>query len=115
MEQIGASNPIRMSCGLSLLMAVLTFLSMWGGLTLWLNDPAGPAAPPSLDTPRGLLISLLLCWIPLLTGSLACLAGLMSLAVGNLGLEARRQATIGVALGLIPACLAAAWLGWVLR
>lgn len=115
MEQIGAQSPMRLSCGLSLLMAVLTFLSMWGGLTLWLNAPGGPGLPPLADSPRGLLITLLLCWIPLITGSTACLTGLMGLSMAGMGLETRRQAMIGIALGLIPACLAVGWLGWVLN
>ncbi len=107
-------NPVQTSCGLSLLMAVLTFLSVWGGVTLWLNAPDGPSMPPFNDTPRGALASLLLFWFPLLTGSGACLTGLVGLARGGLSLEGRRQAVTGIVLGLIPACLAIAWLGWAL-
>ena len=63
----------------------------------------------------GLLVSLLLFWLPTCTGSLACLSGLVGLSASG-GQESciQRRALIGILLGLTPICLATAWLGWTL-
>jgi hypothetical protein len=101
--------------GLSLVGAVATFLAMWGGLTLLLTDPQGPSLPPLTSTPRGMLVSLLLFWVPLATGGLACLSGVVGLVTARGQHSAlQRRAIVGVLFGLAPACLAAAWLGWML-
>lgn len=107
--------PARSVSGVSLLVAILTFLAMWGGATLLLTDPTGFHFPPVPSTPRGFVVSLLLFWLPAFTGSIACLAGMIGLST-NRGrhAEAQHRAAIGLVLGLIPFCLAAAWLGWVL-
>lgn len=107
--------PARSVSGVSLLVAILTFLATWGGLTLLLTDPTGLHFPPSPSTPRGFVTSLLLFWLPAFTGSVACLAGMIALSA-NRGrrTETQHRAAIGLILGLIPFCLAAAWLGWVL-
>ncbi len=96
-----------------MLMAVVTFVAMWGGVTLLLTDPHGIHLPPFAPGPRSTLTSILLFWIPTVTGALACLSGLAGL-VGAGGPDARRRAVAGLLLGLTPACLAATWLGWVL-
>jgi|GEM_PF-1718800 len=115
MEHAEEQTPARSVSGVSLMVAILTFLAVWGGVTLLLTDPTGLHFPPSPSTPRGFVTSLLLFWLPALTGSLACLAGMIGLSA-NRGRQADVQyrAALGLILGLIPFCLAAAWLGWVL-
>ena len=98
----------------SMLMAVITFLAMWGGVTLVLTDPHGPHLPPFAPSPRGILTSILLFWAPTVSGGIACLTGLAGLSVSAEHPDVRRRAAIGILIGLTPACLAAAWLGWVL-
>jgi hypothetical protein len=94
---------------------VLTFLILWSGVTLLLTDPQGPHLPLRPSDPRGILITLLLFWLPSCTGSLACLSGLIGLAsAGGKETCTQRRALIGILLGLTPICLATVWLGWVL-
>ncbi len=100
--------------GLSLLLAVVTFLAIWGGVTLLLTDPHGPSLPPSPTTPRGALASFLLFWMPVVTGASAFVTGLVSLSVGGRNPEVARRGLASILLGLIPACLAIGWLGLVL-
>jgi len=115
MERADGGRTAQTVSGLSLLVAMITFLAMWGGVTLLLTDPHGVSLPPPTSTPRGLLVSLLLFWVPVGTGAIACLSGLVGLSVaGGRQADAQRRALIGIFLGLAPVCLAAAWLGWVL-
>ncbi len=115
MERMEGTERARSISGLSLLGAVVTFLAMWGGVTLLLTDPQGPHFPPPLSTPRGMLVSLLLFWAPVITGTAACLSGLLGLsAARGQHPDLQRRALVGILLGLTPVCLAAAWLGWVL-
>jgi hypothetical protein len=101
--------------GISLLGAVITFLAMWGGVVLLLTDPRGPQLPPTMTTPRDLLVSLLLFWIPTITGIMACVSGVAGLsAARGHHPELQRRAWVGIGLGVAPICLAAAWLGWLL-
>jgi hypothetical protein len=115
MERRGGWTRARSLSGVSSLAAVLTFLILWSGVTLLLTDPQGPRLPLRPSDPRGLLVSLLLFWLPTCTGSLACLSGLIGLSTAR-GQEPciQRRALIGILLGLTPICLATAWLGWVL-
>ena len=85
MQALDRGEGVPSAGGLSLVGAVATFLAMWGGLTLLLTDPQGPCLPPLTSTPRGMLVSLLLFWVPLATGGLACLSGDhdSSLPLGN--------------------------------
>lgn len=99
---------------LSLLLAIVTFLALWGGVTLLLSDPQGPHLPLPPSTSREALASLLLFWIPITTGALSCLTGLVGLLGAGRNPDILRRALVGIFLGLAPACLAAAWLGWVL-
>ncbi|HHH42377.1 MAG TPA: hypothetical protein ENK56_10300 [Chloroflexi bacterium] len=104
----------RRISGLSLLLGVVTFLAMWGGVTLLLTDPRGPSLPPPATTPRGAVVSFLLFWAPVVTGTAACLTGLASLSAGERQPETLRRALVSILLGLTPACLAAGWLGSIL-
>ncbi len=114
MERIHPGEPSQALSSLSLLLAVLTFLSMWGGMTLLLSVPGGLYLSNGVSSPRAMLVHLLLFWIPTATGALACLSGLVGLTAQGHNLELRRRALVSVCLGLAPACLAAAWLAWML-
>ena len=114
MQQAKGKSAAQAASGLSLLLAVVTFLAMWGGVTLVLTDPHGLRLPPFASTPRGVLASLLLFWVPVGTGTVASMAGLMGLSTQSASADDQRRALVGILLGLIPACLAAAWLAWVL-
>ena len=114
MERAESRTAVQTISGLSLLLALLTFLSMWSGVTLLLTDPSGPHLPTSLSGPRALLTSILLFWLPAVTGAAACLSGLAGLSGGGHSPEMQRRALVAIVLGLTPACMAAAWLGWVL-
>jgi hypothetical protein len=112
MEQARTEMRTRSISGLSLLVALITFLMMWGGVVLLLTDPHGPQVPPQTSSPRGMMVSLLLFWLPVCTGGVACLSGLVGLAGAREQLtDARRRAVVGILLGLAPICLSSVWLG----
>lgn len=115
MEQRRKDTGTQSISGLSMVMALITFLAMWSGLTLLLSDPGGIALPPPMSTPRGMLVSLLLFWLPVGTGTIAWLTGLVGVSSAKERQpDVQRRSLIGIILGLAPICLATAWLGWVL-
>ncbi|MBN1955007.1 MAG: hypothetical protein JW900_08160 [Anaerolineae bacterium] len=113
MEQIRKRPTAQTISGTSLSLALITFLAMWGGMVLLLTDPQGLHLPLPLSTPRGLLVSMLLFWLPICTGTVACLTGLAGLSAGG-SMDVQRRAVVGILLGLAPACLAVLWIGWML-
>jgi len=114
MEEAEGKAVTHTVSGVSFLLGVITFLAMWGGLTLLCTAPAGAPLPPFSSSPRGLLASFLLFWVPIGTGTFASLTGLMGLSARSGNSDARRRALVGLFLGLAPAYLAAVWLAWVL-
>jgi len=105
MSVAGAASPV---------LAVVTFLAMWGGITLLLTTPHSPRLPFPNAGPRGALTSLLLFWVPIVTGTIACLTGLVGLSAGARSVDIQRRTLISIFLGLAPIYLAAAWLSWLL-
>lgn len=128
MESAG-SNPVqvaRLGGNLSLLAAVFACLFLWSGITLLLNNPtpmqvsSPPADAPVLPRPavrweglspaRRWLVNLLLFWLPIGLGALACSLGVLTLACGREQVpEASRRALIALVLGVAPGCLCTLW------
>lgn len=119
---------------LSLLAALFACLILWSGIVLLLTSPSSPrvsASPaPTLadkDTPvfprpttrwqwegaseaRRSLADLLLFWLPIGLGAIACGAGVAALAWGRgQDPEVARRALIALMLGIIPGCLCTLW------
>jgi hypothetical protein len=116
----------RLGGNLSLLAAVFACLTLWSGITLLLNNPtqmhvsAPPADVPVLPRPvvrwegvspaRRSLADLLLFWLPIGLGAVACGVGVLTLACGReCAPEASRRALIALLLGIVPGCLCALW------
>ena len=114
MERTQERPAMQTMGSMSLLLALVTFLAMWGGVTLLLTDPYGPRLPPFSPTLRGTMQNLLLFWTPMTPGAAAFLTGLVGLCSARRSPGLQRRAMVGILLGLAPACLAAAWLGWML-
>lgn len=122
----GAVHIARLGGNLSLLVAVFACLTLWSGITLLLNNPtpmhvsAPPADAPVLPRPvvrweglspaRRSLVNLLLFWLPLVLGAVACSIGVLTLACGReYAPEASRRALIALVLGVVPGCLCTLW------
>jgi hypothetical protein len=116
----------RLGGNLSLLAAVFACLAMWSGITLLLNSPSQmQVSAPRADVPvlprpvvrwegispaRRLLADLLLFWLPIGLGAVACSVGVLTLACGReCSPEASRRALIALILGIVPGCLCALW------
>lgn len=116
----------RLSGNLSLLAAIFACLILWGGIVLLLTHPSHPhASTPPADEPvlprpvarwegvsqaRRLLADLLLFWLPLGLGAVACGAGVITLAWSReRDAEASRRALIALLLSVVPGCLCTLW------
>jgi hypothetical protein len=117
---------VRLGGNISLLAALSACLALWGGISLMLthsSQPALPAAPvdePVLPRPvarwedasdaRRSLVDLLLFWLPLGLGAIACGAGVVTVATSReRDPEAHRRALIALVLSAIPGCLCTLW------
>lgn len=128
MEITGSSvsQVARLGGNLSLLAAVLACLFLWSGITLLFNNPtpmqisSPPADAPVLPRPvvrwegispaRRSLADLLLFWLPIGLGAIACSVAVLTLACGQeCAPEATRRALIALLLGIVPGCLCALW------
>ena len=122
----GATNIARLGGNLSLLAATFACLTLWSGITLLLTHPSQPhASAPPADDPvlprpvaqwegasqaRRSLANLLLLWLPIGLGAIACGAGFITLACGHeREPEASRRALIALLLSAIPGCLCTLW------
>ena len=116
---------VQLGANLSLLAAITACLALWGGVSLLLTHPTHPhvsvsrtedAALPQpvalwegVSNERRSLADLLLFWLPLGLGAIACTAGAATLACGRQGPEAHRRALIALVLSAIPGCLCTLW------
>jgi hypothetical protein len=63
-----------------------------------------------ISPPHPSLVDLLLFWLPISLGAIACSAGVATLAWGRSGHPAAsRRALIALTLGIVPGCLCAMW------
>jgi hypothetical protein len=116
----------RLGGNLSLLAATFACLVLWGGIVLLLTHSSPPhASVPSTDDPvlpqpvarwegvsqaRRSLADLLLFWLPIGLGAVACAAGFVTLACGRgRAPEAARRALIALLLSVVPGCLCTLW------
>jgi hypothetical protein len=108
---------------LSLLAAMSACLVLWGGINL-LHAHLSPAhttiQEPTISqletqlrsSPQGrrALANLLLFWIPLSLGAVACGTGIVTLACsGERDMEASHRALIALIFSAIPGCLCTLW------
>ncbi len=128
MDSTGSSaiHIVRLGGNLSLLAAIFACLALWSSITLLLNNPtpmrvsAPPADVPVLPRPavrwegispaRRWLADVLLFWLPVGLGAVACSVGVLTLACGReCAPDAARRALIALLLGIVPGCLCAVW------
>jgi hypothetical protein len=117
---------VRLGGNLSLLAATFACLALWGGISLTLNYSSHPqASPPLKDDPmlpqpvirwegasqtRRALVNLLLFWLPLGLGAVACSIGVITLACSReRDPDASRRALVALTLSAIPGCLCTLW------
>ena len=117
---------VRLGGNLSLLAATVACLALWGGISLTLthssHSQASPALTESFVLPqpviqwegalqtRRAMVSLLLFWLPLGLGAVACSIGVITLACGREhDPDASRRALIALILSAIPGCLCTLW------
>jgi len=122
----GAVSVARSIGNLSLLAAIFACLALWGGVALLLTHSsrpqasAAPADAATLPRPvarweeasqaRRALANLLLFWLPIGLGAIACGAGVATLAWGRgRDSEASRRALIALVLSVVPSCLCTLW------
>ncbi|MFQ6099974.1 MAG: hypothetical protein ACE5OS_01905 [Anaerolineae bacterium] len=116
----------RLGGNLSLLAAIFACLALWGGIVLLLTCSSHPqASVPPTDDPvlprpvarwegvsqaRRSLADLLLFWLPIGLGAVACGVGVTTLACGQgQAPEAARRALIALLLSVVPGCLCTLW------
>jgi hypothetical protein len=121
-----ASQVIRLGSNLSLLAATFACLALWGGISLTLTHSSHPQASTPLTDDSALpqpvarweeasqarraLVNILLFWLPLALGAVACSAGVVTLACGReRDPDASRRALIALILSAIPGCLCTLW------
>lgn len=127
MERTGQTGQImRLGGNISLLAALSACLALWGGISLMLTHssqphvPAAPAKEPVLPQPvaqweeasaaRRSLVDLLLFWLPLGLGAIACGVGVITVASSReRDPDAHRRALIALILSAIPGCLCTLW------
>jgi hypothetical protein len=117
---------VRMGGNLSLLAAIFACLALWGGIVLLLTHSSPPHASalpgdePVLPQPiaqwegaspaRRSLADLLLFWLPVGLGAVACGVGVVTLAFGHgQAPAASRCAMIALLLSVVPGCLCTVW------
>jgi hypothetical protein len=116
---------VRLGGNLSMLAAMSACLALWGGINLlhtYSSPPQASTIPkdPAVSQPeaqlrwsplgRRALANLLLFWIPLSLGAVACSAGIVTLACsGERDLEASHRALIALILSAIPGFLCTLW------
>ena len=117
---------VRLSSNLSLLAALSACLALWGGVSLMLTHSSQPQAAtvpadePALPRPvarwddvssaRRSLADLLLFWLPLGLGAVACGVGVVTLACSReCDPDAHRRALIALILSAVPGCLCTLW------
>ena len=116
----------RLGSNLSILCAIFACLALWGGISLTMTSAAPPQATttpssdPVLPQPiaewesaspaRRTLADLLLLWIPIGLGAVACSSGMLTLlSAREQEPEAARRAVIALILGIIPGCFCTLW------
>ena len=126
MEGTRTSHVARLSGNLSLLAAIFACLVLWGGIVLLMSQfsPPQTAASPldgsqapkpavrweEISEVHRSLTDLLLLWMPVGLGAIACAAGVVALVWGREHApEASRRAVIAILLGAIPGCLCTLW------
>ena len=114
---------VRLGGNLSLLAATVACLALWGGISLTLTHSQasptladGPVLPQPVIRWEGVLqtqratASLLLFWLPLGLGAVACSIGVITLACSReRDPDASRRALIALILSAIPGCLCTLW------
>jgi predicted small integral membrane protein len=117
---------IRLGSNLSLLAAVFACLALWGGISLLLthsshsrafeNSTDGPVLPQPVARWKGgsearrALANMLLFWLPLGLGAVACSTGVVTLACSReRDPDASRRALIALTLSAVPGCLCTLW------
>lgn len=122
----GMGYVTRLVGNFSLLAAIFACLILWGGITLLLTNPSQPHSSTTQVDEAGLprpvarwegvsqarrsLANLLLFWLPIGLGAVACIAGIATLACGReQAPAASRRALIALLLSVVPACLCTLW------
>ncbi|MBN1812504.1 MAG: hypothetical protein JXA14_11765 [Anaerolineae bacterium] len=117
---------VRLGGNLSLLTATFACLALWGGISLALTHSSHPqASTPLTDEPtlplpavrwegasqtRRAMVNLLLFWLPLGLGAVACSIGVVTLACSREhDPDASRRALVALILSAIPGCLCTLW------
>ncbi len=117
---------VRLGGNLSLLAATFACLALWGGISLTLTNSSHPqASSPLADDPllpqpvirwegasqtRRAMVNLLLFWLPLGLGAVACSIGVVTLACGReCDPDASRRALVALILSAVPGCLCTLW------
>ena len=116
----------RLGSNLSIFCAVFACLALWGGISLTMTSAAPPQATttpssdPVLPQPiaewesaspaRRTLADLLLLWVPIGLGTIACSSGILTLlSAREREPEAARRALIALILGVVPGCFCTLW------
>jgi hypothetical protein len=117
---------VRLGGNISLLAALSACLALWGGISLMLTHSSqphvvtAPADQPVLPKPvaqwedasdaRRSLADMLLFWLPLGLGAIACASGVVTVATSReRDPDAHRRALIALILSAIPGCLCTLW------
>jgi hypothetical protein len=116
---------MRLGGNLSLLAATFACLALWGGISLLLTHsshlhasatPEEPVLPQPVARWEGIsqdrctLANLLLFWLPLGLGAIACSAGVVTLACSReRDPDAYRRTLIALILSAVPGCLCTLW------
>jgi hypothetical protein len=117
---------VRLGGNLSLLAATFACLALWGGISLTLTNSSQPRASASpvdelaLPKPvmqwegasqaRCALVNLLLFWMPLGLGAVACSVGVITLACSRESdPDTSRRALVALILSAVPGCLCTLW------
>ncbi|MDY6875002.1 MAG: hypothetical protein SWK90_02195 [Chloroflexota bacterium] len=122
----GMTRLARLGGNLSLLAAVFACLALWGGIVLLLTQPSPLYVSATLTDDSALprpvarwegvsharrsLANMLLFWLPVGLGAIACGAGGITLAwCRERDAQVSRRALIALLLSVIPGCLCTLW------